>query len=166
MIKRLCGLVFAALGVLLLVGCGKCNDYYYLYSDVKVNSMRVAYVDSVGADTSKVTSVNQDKLGKGRLSLRLYGDVQFWVDIYGCETHGCSEATSIVAHNEDYTYERLILPKDFIISKFKGDVKAESEEQVYYLFRLIVDTDDIALSWDIQVWDHHETQCPTDTSPW
>ena len=171
MIRNFCGLLAVAFVALQLAGCGgSCSDYFSYEDDVNMKRTQISYVDSVGGDSAKIIRADfvdpkYTAYRIDRLSFKLVGDVDFWIDVYGCETHDCPEATSVVVHNEDYSYERLILPEDFKVKEFNGGVKAEDGDQVIYLFHLDVDTDDVSLSWNIQVWKHFYEQCSYDINP-
>lgn len=194
MIKRFGGLLIFAIASL-LVSCdgsaghmttggashedkdleGNCRIYYE--RDYKVNAeyTNLSYLDSVSSGTMKSVRPSPNfvkNANPGRLSLVLLADVDsetvitdYHVEIFGCETHGCPEATMVVVHNGDYSYEKIVYPSDFEISKYKKDISMSKGEIVQYCFHLEIDTEDISLSWDLMTWEYHHNQCPTPLKP-
>lgn len=191
MIKRFGGLLVVAF-VALLVSCdgsaghmttggashedeydGKCHTHYSRSGKVYRKHTDVAYLDSISSDTVKVENVLfEDCANPGRLSLRIATNLdskaaenEVYVEIFGCETHECPEATTIVIHNKDYSYDQMIDPSDFMISKSNRDISMSSHYLIQYFFHLNIDSDDVALSWDILTWEYSSTQCPTPLKP-
>lgn len=170
MIKNICGILIGALAILQLIGCGySCHDYYERYGEIRVNSMHIAYMDSIGEDSDHEVLFPDFYVAKNQtpepLSFKLVTGTDFWVNVYGCRTHECPEATAIVVHNYDYSYERLILPPNFKISKFKGEISASDDDLIQYLFRLDIDTEDLSLSWDIEIGEKLGSECYSPYKP-
>ena len=78
-----------------------------------------------------------------------------FVDIYGCSDYNCLKATKVVIRSEDYSYNVLLKPGDFKISKPKRDFVAaehgyDCDVTKEYLFHLDIDVDDLKFEADVQ----------------
>lgn len=166
MIKRFGGLLIFAIASL-LVSCdgnagrltsggashedefldGNCRINYYRGYKVDAEYTNLVYVDSVFSGTVKRVrpSSNFNEIANpGRLSLELLADegTGVYVEIFGCETHGCPEATAISIHNKDYSYDRLLDPSDFEITKYKKEISMSKGDIVQYCFHVDIDLED------------------------
>ena len=79
----------------------------------------------------------------------------FFVDVYGCTDFACKKAEKVVAHNEDYSFTRLLSKDEFEISRPSHDFKTYEEGYdcdvvKEYYFHLKIDVDDVKIDLDAQ----------------
>lgn len=77
------------------------------------------------------------------------------IDIYGCNDYACKNAGKVVAHNQNYSFTRLIEKDDFEISKperefYVPDGGYDCDVTKDYHFHLKIDLDDVKVELDAQ----------------
>lgn len=162
----------------LFVGCSNCNDFTDKYAVVEADSTYVAYAQSFEYDKSIYPSEEMDAYYSvhdvaGAIIINLIYDRfnkenNLVVEIFGCRTRNCKEASSVVIHNSDYSYMELFHPPQFEISKAKESrqINDDYEEKVIdFLFHLNLKTDSIFISWDVEVGKGKYEHCTAPLNP-
>ena len=158
---------------ILLVGCSHCGEISDDYADVKADTTYIAYAESFKSDTSIYTRVDMlyypvDFDGSALTAIVYYDYMELYVDIFGCRTRNCKDASSVVVRSKDYSYVKLILPPNFEITKAKDSrqIREDYEEKVIdYLFHLNVKTDSVRISWTVEIGTGIFEQCSSPLKP-
>lgn len=163
-----------------LIGCSdECADYDESYAEAEADSAYFAYAESLefmdDADSSRlkkdvyVYSVgwNAERVSVG-IEYDGYGQRNtLYADVYGCRTRRCPEASSIVIHNEDYSYEELVLPPDFEVSKGKSlQIREDFESKtIDFQFHLKLKAETAYLSAFVEIGKGEYEHCRAPLNP-
>ena len=155
------------------VGCSNCNDFADEYAVVESDSTFIAYAEPFKTDTSiypkeEMLSYSGFSSGGALTAVVYYDYIKLFVDIFGCRTRNCKEASSVVIHNSDYSYMELFHPPQFEISKAKESrqINDDFEEKVIdFLFHLNLKTDSIFISWNVEVGKGKYEHCTAPLKP-
>ena len=158
---------------LLFVGCSNCHDYTDDYAVVESDSTFIAFAEPFKTDTSiypkeGMLSYSRFSNGEALTAIVYYDYIKLFVDIFGCRTRHCKEASSVVIHNSDYSYMELFHPPQFEISKANESrqINDDYEEKVIdFLFHLNLKTDSIFISWDVEVGKGKYEHCRAPLNP-
>jgi len=157
-----------------LLACSDCTDVTDQYGIVD-GTTQFDYVDSLKSSES----------GKPELKVKTetiyhldplsivaeYGGLKtsVYVDIYGCRSNECTEANKVVVHNASYTYVEMVLPPDFKISKYGGEIQLDETYKdskiVYHHFNLEIATAFASLSWNVEIGEQSYEHCPAILNP-
>jgi len=155
------------------VGCSDCQDYTDEYAVVESDSTFIAYAEPFKTDTSiypqeGMLSYSGFSNGEALTAVVYYDYIKLFVDIFGCRTRNCKEASSVVIHNSDYSYMELFHPPQFEISRAKESrqINDDFEEKVIdFLFHLNLKTDSVFISWDVEVGTGKYEHCRAPLNP-
>lgn len=150
--------IFIVLFCFWLAGCSDCHSIDKVYAGVRADTTYFAYAGSFEYDSTlfpNLTAYRNDNLEP--LTIRVdydsyYRGNHIIVEIYGCRTNSCTDATTVVVRSGDYSYTELFFRPQFEISEAKGAVPMDSymEKTIYSRFHLTINTPSIYVSWNFE----------------
>ena len=167
---------------ILLVGCSEhCADFDDYYTKAEADSAYFAYAESPEfMNFGDSVRLKKDSYIYDAFWNAEYVSISVWyegdglklknglyVDVYGCRTRKCPEANTVVIHNDDYSYEELVLPPKFEVSKGKSlQVREDYESKtIDFQFHLRLKTETAYLSAYVEIGRGYYEQCSSGWKP-
>ena len=94
---------------------------------------------------------------------RAWNQSDLYISIYNCNTYDCTDADKVIIHNHYYTFQRLLKPGEFTITRPDDSEinDAKGYTSMFHFFNLKIDVEGIKINWNVQIgkteyikWEH------------